>query len=382
MDFSWTPDQLELRKRVISFAEVELNDGNRKDDEQLHFSIEKWKQCAVFGILGGNVPTAYGGQARDVLTNILTMEALGQGCHDNGLTLGVNAQMWTVQEPLITFGSEAQKQAYLPKLCSGELIAADAITEENAGSDALSMQTVAKKVDGGYELNGKKCYIGMAPIAGLFLVFALTQPDAGQWGISVFLVERDTPGLSCSENREKMGLRSLPTGDVILEDCFVPDSQRLGGEGIGMSLFSHTMEWERSFILASHVGAMEAQLQRCVDYAKTRKQFGESVGSFQSVSHRIADMRLRLETSRLLMYKAAYLKQKGDTAALESTLANLHISESFVESSLAAIRTHGARGYLSEFEVERDLRDSVGGVIYAGTSDIQRNMIAKLLGLK
>ena len=379
MDFSLTHKQLDLRKQHVEFAEKALEHSVLEQDESSSFSIENWKKCADFGILRGTVPKAYGGFGRDVLTNVIILEALGYGCRDNGLTLGVNSLLWTILEPIMTFGSEEQKRHYLPKLCSGEWIAADAITEEQAGSDALSMKTRAIRKDGGYVLNGKKCYVGFAPIADVFLVFAKTDPEAGVWGFSAFLLEADTKGLKKSENRKKMGLRTLPTGDIILEDCFVPEENRLGPEGIGMGMFSSTMEWERSFILASHVGAMARQLEICIEYSRSRKQFGKPISEFQSVSNRLADMKLRLETSQLLLYKAAWLKDQGDKSALQAALTNLHISESFLHSSLEANRLHGAKGYLSEFEIERDLRDAVGGVIYAGTSDIQRNLISRIL---
>jgi alkylation response protein AidB-like acyl-CoA dehydrogenase len=245
----------------------------------------------------------------------------------------------------------------------------------------MAMSTHAVKEGDSYRLNGRKTYIGMAPLADLALVYAKTDPDAGQWGISAFLVEKETAGFSAGENVTKMGLRTMPMGEFVFDDCRVSESCRLGAEGSGMSLFNHAMEWERSFILCSHVGAMARQLRECVEFARSRKQFGKTIGDFQSVSNRIADMSVRLETCRLLLYKLAWMKQAGRTATLEATMANLWHAESFLASSLDAIRTHGGRGYLTDHEVERDLRDATGGVIYAGTSDIQRNLIARLQGL-
>jgi len=281
----------------------------------------------------------------------------------------------------MAFGTEEQKRDLVPKLVSGEWVAGDCITEPEAGSDALNMQTTAIKSEGDYILNGEKQYIGFAPIADVLLVLAKTNPEMGSWGISAFLVKGDSEGVYRSPNKNKMGLRTLPSGSVTFSDCRVPESSRLGAEGVGLSMFNSTMEWERSFILCSHIGAMERQLEECVEYARNRKQFGKSIGSFQSISNRVANMRLRLETCRLLLYKCAWLKQQGESAALESAMANLHASESMLESSLAAVRVFGGKGYQSEFGIERELRDAVGGVIYAGTSDIQRNLIARMLGL-
>ena len=381
MNFAPTDEQLEQRQRVIDFARAELDHGLAARDHEGRFDFAGWKKCADFGILSWHVPVEYGGRGRDVLTAVLLLEALGYGCRDNGLTLALNTQIWTIQEPLVTFGSDEQKRRFLPQLCRGEIIAADAVTEQDAGSDVLSMQTTARKTSGGYVLNGRKTLIGMAPVADLALVFARTDADAGALGISVFLVEKGTPGFRSTQEISKAGTRTLPMGGFELDDCEVPDSARLGAEGAGFSLFNHMMEWERSLIQSSHVGAMARQLDDCIAYAKRRHQFGKPIGSYQSVTNRIADMRVRLETARLLLYKLAWMKQHGRTAVLDAAVAKLHISESFLASSLDAVRTHGGVGYLSEHGVDRDLRDALGSVIYAGTSDIQRNVIARLLGL-
>jgi alkylation response protein AidB-like acyl-CoA dehydrogenase len=381
MDFAWTAEQERLRASVLEFATKELVHPVREHDRTSTFSHQSWRKCAEFGILGGNIPRQYGGSGRSVLDNVLIMEALGYGCRDNGFTLGLNAQMWTINQPILTFGTDAQKQEFLPRLARGECIAADAITEENAGSDALGMETTARRDGDSYILNGRKQYIGFAPIADLLIAFAKTDPSAGPWGISAFLLDADSEGIQRSSNREKLGLRTLPMGEIQFEDCRIPADRRLGREGVGMSLFNHTIEWERSFILASHVGSMARQLDMSIEHAKNRRQFGKKIGDFQSVSNRIVDMRVRLETSRLLMYKAAWLKQEGKPATLEANMTNLAVAEAFLESSMEAIRVHGGKGYLQDFEIERDLRDAVGGVIYAGTSDIQRNLIARILGL-
>ncbi|MEM7023931.1 MAG: acyl-CoA dehydrogenase, partial [Pseudomonadota bacterium] len=242
-------------------------------------------------------------------------------------------------------------------------------------------KTRADKVTGGYRLNGRKSYIGLSPEAGLCLVFATTNPNVGQWGVSAFLVESSFEGFTATPLRSKMGLRTNPLGDIILEDCFVPEENRLGPEGSGASIFTQSMDWERSFIFASHVGSMARQLDDCIAYAQQREQYGQPIGGFQSVSNRIVEMKRRLETSRLLLYKLAWMKEQGRSALMEAALAKLHLGEAFAANSLDAMRIFGAKGYLSEFEVERDLRDSLGGVIYSGTSDIQRNIIARILGL-
>lgn len=382
MDFSLPQDFLDYKQSVIDFAKS-LNDDLIKRDHEGTFSIENWKKCAAFGIQGLSVPKAYGGtfEKVDLLKSMLAMEGFGYGCQDNGMALALNAQMWTVQIPIAHFGSEEIKQHYLPDLTQGKRIACHALTEPEAGSDIYSMQSTAEKTEGGYILNGSKRLITFAPIADVALVFAATNPKLGKWGLSAFLVEKGTEGMTSSPVRDKMGMRTVPIGELEFNNCFVPESNRLGKEGAGFSILNHSLEYDRGCILASQLGAMEYQLEQSITYVKKRKQFNQPVAGFQSVSNRIADMKLRLETSRLLLYKVAWQKDQGQSSTMEAAMLKLHLGESFVQSSLDNIRNHGGNGFLTEFEVERNLRDSVGGLLYAGTSDIQRNIIAKLLGL-
>lgn len=382
MDFSWSEKQIAYRKLIVDFAQRELNDDLTELDQEGRFSRIAWQKCADFGILGYSVPPEYGGgEETDLSTAMLAMEGLGYGCRDNGLAFGLNAQLWTVQLPIVRFGSEAQKKRFLPPLCSGESIGAHAITEPGAGSDVFSLTTHARKCEGGYVLNGSKWLVTFAPIADVALVLATIDPELGKWGVTAFLVEKGTVGFRASPFHQKMGLRTVPIGGLTFENCFVPEENRLGPEGAGVSLSTHSLEIERCCILASQLGAMERQLERSVAYARSRNQFGQAIGKFQSVSNRIADMKLRLETARLLLYKVAWLIERGQSAMMEAALLKLYLSECFVASGLDAIRIHGGNGYLTEYEVERDLRDAIGGTLYAGTSDIQRNIVARLLGL-
>jgi alkylation response protein AidB-like acyl-CoA dehydrogenase len=266
-------------------------------------------------------------------------------------------------------------------MVSGEVIACYCMSEEHTGSDAYALHTTAQKCDGGYVLNGEKWFVTFGPVADIALVYATTNPNAGKWGISLFIVERDTPGYEAGAVQGKMGLRTIPIGKVTLKDCVVPAANMIGKEGSGASIFNASQEWERACILAGQIGMMERQLDGCVRYARERQAFGQSIGKFQAISHRIAEMKLRLETARLLTYRAAWAKQTGQPAMLDAALANLHLGEAFLSNSTDAVRIHGGRGYLTEFEVERDLRDAMGGPIYGGTADIQRNIIARLLGL-
>jgi alkylation response protein AidB-like acyl-CoA dehydrogenase len=383
MDFSWTDAQLALREEARRFASEHLGKNLVERDQRGADSQDEWRadwqKCADFGVFGLHVPSNHGGRNHDVLTTIIALEAIGYGCRDHGLTLAMNGQIWAVQEPLLSFGTDEQKHRYLPGLCNGSIIGAVAMTESEAGSNAAGLTTRATRTDGGYVLNGRKAFVGLGPASDLVLVFASTAPDRGSWGISAFLVETTSPGFTCSPPQQKMGLRTTPMGELTFEDCFINEEARLGREGAGLAIFHHAMEWERSFIFASHVGSMHRQLEDCTDFARKRMVFDQPIDSYQSVSNRLATMKLRLETSQLLLYKAAWLKSQNRPSPAEAALAKLHISEAFVESSLDAIRIHGGRGYLTETGIERDLRDAMAGVIYSGTSDIQRQIIAQLL---
>jgi alkylation response protein AidB-like acyl-CoA dehydrogenase len=381
MDFYWKPEQLEIKQSVIDFASSNLSKDFIERDKSGSFSKEDWVKCAKFGILGYPMPVEYGGKNADILETMLLMEGLGYGYKDGALIFGMNAQMWSVQMPLLSHGSAEQKEKYLAPMIRGELIGGHCMSEPLSGSDAYSLKTTAVRHGNHYVINGSKTYITNGPIADVFLVFATVAPEKGMWGVTAFIVEKDTPGLFISPVIEKMGLKTIPMGAIELTNCEIPVENRLGPEGAGAQLFNGSMEWERSCILASSLGAMEYQLELSVEYGRNREQFGKSIGQFQSISNRIVDMKVRLETARLMLYKVAWMKSIGKPAVMEAAIAKLYLSECFVQSSLDAVRIHGANGYLSDFGIEHNLRDSVGGLLYSGTSDIQRNIIARMLGL-
>ena len=230
-------------------------------------------------------------------------------------------------------------------------------------------------------LNGTKTFVTNAQIADLFVTYATLDRSLGPMGITSFLIERDTPGLTISKPLEKMGLRTSPMAEVIFEDCAVPEVNRLGREGRGVAVFECSMEWERGCILASCLGVMRRQLERCLAYARQRRQFGSPIGKFQSVANRIVDMSVRLDTCRPLVYRIGWLKDRQQPALCEAATAKLHVSESFVRSCLDTLQVHGGYGYMTEYEIERELRDAVASTLYSGTSEIQRNIIAKSLGI-
>ena len=381
MDFSLTAEQRELTEAAADFARRELNRDLMKRDDAGEFPREAWQACAKFGIQGLPIPAELGGAGSDVLTTALVMEALGHGCLDNGLLFSLNAQMWSVELPLLIFGSQAQQRAYLPGMVAGDLIGAHGMTEPGSGSDALHMSTRAERRGDHYILKGTKQYITNAPVADVLLVYASVQDRPGLQGLSAFLVDARTPGLSVSNSFEKMGLRTSPMGEITLQDCAVPAERRLGPEGAGMAIFNSSMEWERSCLFASIAGAMRRQLEACVAYARSREQFGQPIGKFQGVSGKLADMYVRLEAARSLIYRCAWLKQQGRSAPAEAAAAKLFTSEAWVRSSQDAIQVHGAWGYMKSAGIERDLRDAVASTIYSGTSEIQRVVLARMLGL-
>lgn len=382
MDFSFTREQHELREAIIAFARTSLADDLIARDREGTFARDLWRRSAEFGIQGLPFPVELGGSGQDILTAVMAMDALGYGCRDGGLLFGISAQMWSVQMPILRFGTEEQRQRYLPKLCRGEWIGAHGMSEPDSGSDAFSLRTTARRQGGErYVLDGTKTFVSSAPVADLFLVFATVDPAKGVLGISGFLIERGTPGLQVGRTIDKMGLTTSPMAELVLEGCEVAVENRLGREGRGASIFNDSMEWERACIMAPWVGAMERQLEQCVAHAKTRRQFGQPIGDFQSVSNRLAAMKVRLETARLVLYHAAWTKQQDLPASVAASVAKYYLGEAWIQSCMDAVQIHGGYGYTTEYQVERDLRDAIGGTLYSGTSEIQKAIIARGLGL-
>jgi alkylation response protein AidB-like acyl-CoA dehydrogenase len=389
VDLELSRDQRELYDAVLAFARAELNDDLEARDREATFPRDCWKKCAEFGLLGLPIPAEYGGQGQDLLTTTVAMEALGRGCRDNGLVFSLNAQMWACEMPILQYGSEAQKRAWLPKLVAGEAIAAHAITEPGAGSDVFSLAARAERSgpagrpDSGYRLDGTKTFSTNAPIADLAVAFAYLDraAEGKSKALTAFLVPRGTGGVTFSRPIEKMGLRTSPMGEVVLEGCFVPEAQRLGPEGAGMAIFNSAMEWERACIFAAHLGAMERLLDDCIAYAKQRRQFGQPIAKFESVGSRIADMKVAIEAGRFLLYRVGVLKQRGESAVLEAAMAKLFVSEAHSKAALDALQIHGGYGYMKEYPIEREVRDALAGTLYSGTSEMQRKIIARCLGL-
>jgi alkylation response protein AidB-like acyl-CoA dehydrogenase len=382
MEFSLTAEQTALRTEVARFAQNELSAGAADRDRAQEFPRDLWRKCGEMGLQGLPVPAEYGGSGADPLSCAIALEALGYGCADGGLVFSVCAHLLSCVVPLWKFGTEAQKCRYLPALCRGDLIGVHAMSEPGSGSDAFALRTRAERDGDGYRITGTKTFISNGPVADLVIVFAMTDPVKGyHGGVSAFLVERGTPGFRASRKIEKMGLRTSPFGELVFEDVHVEADAVLGEIGGGSMMFGHAMDWERVCLFASHVGAMERLLENSIQYARTRTQFGQAIGKFQAVSHRIADMKVRLEAARLLVYRAASRLEKTRGVSLDAAIAKLFVSESLTQSALDTVQIFGGYGYTAEYEVERALRDAVGSTIYSGTSEMQRNIIARWLGL-
>ena len=381
MDFTWSEEQTQFRELALQFARKELGGSLRERDRDGVLDHDGWKKCAQFGVQGLPIPRDYGGMGADALTTVGVLESLGYGCKDNGLLFSLNAQMWTLEMPLLDFGSEDQKRRFLPRLCSGDLIGGNAMSEPGSGSDAYSLRTTATRRGERYLLNGSKVFVTNGAVGDLIVVFATVDRAKGAHGISAFLVEKGFAGFKVGRKLEKMGLRTSPMAELFFEDCEVPVENRLGREGVGQSLFTHSMTWERGCILASAVGAMQRLLEASIRYARERKQFGQAIGKFQMVGSKIVDMKMRLEEARAALYRTAWLRDRGRSVFLEAALTKLTISETWVKCAEDALQIHGGYGYMSEFEIERELRDALGSKLYSGTSEIQRTLVASLLGL-
>lgn len=373
--------QNELEERLFSLGRDVLSQDVDERDRRGAVDAADWRAlwqaAADAGVLGLVLPTKFGGAGRSTLTAIRALHRLGEGCRDNGMLLALNAQIWPMQMSILEFGEDAQKQTWLPRLIDGSSVCAHAVTEAGAGSSAMSMCTRAERTANGYRLTGEKTWIGMGPVADVAQVFAVTNPDHGSWGVSAFLVELDQSGIRRDLHIEKTGHRTVPTGRIEFDGVEIPASALLGSEGAGQSIFNRSIEWERRFIFASHLGAMKRQLDEAVVFARNRAPGGISINTHQSITNRLADMQVRYETSRLLIEKAAIEVDQRREDRMTPSLVKLAVSEALLANAEAALRIRGGEGYATG-ETERMFRDMAGTVSLGGTSDIQRQMIAAL----
>jgi L-prolyl-PCP dehydrogenase len=377
MDFSFKPEEEELHSKAVAFARANLNARIPASV----FPADLFRRAGEFGFLGLPVPAEFGGLGLPALTTAYIVEALGRGCEDMGFVFAVCAHLFACVVPIAEHGSKAQRTSLLPKLVSGEWVGANAITEAGAGSDVHALKARAVRDGDTFVITGVKSYVTNGPVADAFLVYASTRPAHGYMGISAFVIEKGTPGVVVGKPFEKMGLHSAPMSTLYLNECRVPAQSLLGHEGTGAAVFKSSMAWERACLFAAYVGMMDRQLAETIVFAKEREQFGRPIGKNQAVSHRIAGMKQRLEAARLLVYRACWLKDQGGDASMAISLAKLAVSEAAVQSSLDAIQIHGGLGVTVEGRVEKALRDAVPSTIFSGTSEMQREIIARGLGL-
>jgi alkylation response protein AidB-like acyl-CoA dehydrogenase len=382
MEFALSEDQRLLRDSITKFAQRELNENLHARDRDQVFDRDLWRKCAEIGMQGLPVPEEFGGSGFDALSCAIALEAFGYGCRDAGLVFSLSAHLLACVVPIWKHGSEVQRRRYLPGLCDGTLVGAHAITEPGSGSDSFAMRTRAVKDGAGWRINGTKMFVSNGPVADVCVVFAVTDPEKGfHGGITGFIIEAGASGFKPTQKLEKMGLRTSPVGELVFEDVYVGEDAVLGQVGGGAAGFATAMDWERILLVAGHVGAMQRLLETSIAYARTRQQFGQAIGKFQAVSGKIADMKVRLEAGRLLTYQSAWRLQNTRNASLDASITKLFVSESLVEAALATVQLHGGYGFMAEYDVERTLRDSIGATIYSGTSEMQRNIISRWLGL-
>ena len=382
MDFSLSEEQKLLRETIVKFARNELNHNLIERDREGAFSLDLWKKCAQIGILGLPVSEEYGGSGLDALSCAMALEAFGYGCKDGGLTFSLSAHLLACVMPVWIHGTVQQKEKYLKGLCDGTLVGAHAITEPGSGSDTFSMRTKAERVAEGWKINGTKTFISNGPCADVSVIFAVTDADKGfHGGVTSFLVENTTPGYHAGKKFEKLGLRTSPVGELVFQDMVVSDENVLGTVGGGSAAFATAMDWERVLLVAGHIGIMERLLETSIAHVRTRIQFNQAIGKFQAISHKIADMKVMLEAARLLAYHAAWKLNHARSVSLDAAITKLFVSESLVKSAMDAVQIHGGYGFMVEYEIERALRDAIGSTIYSGTSEMQRNIIARWLGL-
>lgn len=359
--------------------------GERNLPDATHrpFDRSLWKTAAEFGVQATMMPPVYGGDGCSAVEAMLVFEGLGLGSPDNGTTFALASQTLAMQRGLAASASAAQAEKWLRPLISGDAIGSFAMTEPDAGSDTGAITTRAtEQTDGSFVLNGDKAWVTLGPECDVVIVFATTDPAKKHWGITAFVVDARLPGVDRGQAITKMGLSNSPFGTMSFTDVVLSAEDVLGKVGAGGAIFTNAVEGERAFLYAAQLGAMERLLDSSIQRARTRQAYGKPIGSFQAISHRIADMKLRHEASRLLLYKAAILYDQGGPLTMAAALAKLQTSESAVTSSVDAIRIHGAEGYTAEAGIEGELRDAIGGLSFSGTSEMQKNLIARLLRLE
>ncbi|AXN38879.1 acyl-CoA dehydrogenase [Peribacillus butanolivorans] len=376
MDFKFTEEQEMMRKMVRDFAVNEIT-PHIETMERGEFPKTILHKMGELGLMGIPIPEQYGGAGMDFMSYIIAINEISKVSPTLGVILSVHTSVGT--NPIVYFGTDEQKQKYVPNLAAGKMLGAFCLTEQSSGSDAASLKSKAVKEGGMYRINGSKVFITNGGEADVYIIFASTNPEKGSKGISAFIVEKGTPGLIIGKNERKMGLHGSSTVQVTFEDMKIPAANILGNEGEGFKIAMANLDSGRIGIASQALGIAEGALEHAVQYAKDRVQFGKPIATQQGIGFKLAEMATNIEASRLLVYRAAYLRSKGLNCGKEASMAKLFASRTAVEVTIEAVQVYGGYGYTTEYPVERYFRDAKVTEIYEGTSEIQRMVISKNL---
>ncbi|MGI6334663.1 MAG: acyl-CoA dehydrogenase [Saccharofermentanales bacterium] len=374
MDFTLSKEHEMARLLFREFAINEVKPLAAEIDENERFPVETVEKMRQTGMMGIPVPREFGGQGCDTMTYILAVEELSRVCGTTGVILSAHTSL--AIDPLMQYGTPEQKEKFLRPLATGEKLGAFGLTEPNAGTDAAGQQTRAELDGDTYILNGSKIFITNGKEADIYIIFAMTDKSKGTRGISAFIVEKGTPGFTFGTKEKKMGIRGSSTYELIFTDCRIPAANMLGREGRGFGVAMGTLDGGRIGIGAQALGLAAGALDTTIAYVKERKQFGRPIAKFQNTQFQLADMATRVEAARLLVYKAAHLKDAGKKYSMEAAMAKLFASETAMEVTTKAVQLHGGYGYTREYDVERMMRDAKITEIYEGTSEVQRMVIS------
>ena len=377
MDFRPTEEQTLLRRTVREFAETEIRPHVREWDEAQHFPAELMPKLAALGLLGIQIPERYGGAGMTPIDYCICIEELARV--DPAVALSVAAHNGLCSSHIHLFGTDPQKQTYLAPLARGEKIGAWALTESTSGSDAAGMRTTAIRAGSCWAINGAKAFTTHGRVGDVMVVMAVTDRAAGTKGISAFIVERGTAGMSAGKKEDKLGMRASDTSEVLFDNCRIPVDQLLGVEGQGFVNTMEVLDAGRIGIAALAVGLAQGAYEAALHYARERRAFGKTISSFQAIQWKLADAATRIEAARLLTYRAAYLKDKGERTTLESSMAKLYASEMAVRIADDCVQIHGGYGFVKDYAAEKYFRDVKLTTIGEGTSEIQRLVIARRL---
>ncbi|HLE47006.1 MAG TPA: acyl-CoA dehydrogenase [Candidatus Thermoplasmatota archaeon] len=375
MDFRPTPDQELIRKTVREFADREIRPLAKGIDKEHRYPAESIPKMAELGLLGMNYPQELGGAGTDMVTYCIAMEEVSRACASHGVIMTVNNSLaaW----PIYTFGNAAQKDKFLRPMLEGKKLGCFGLTEPQAGSDVVSMRSTAVRKGDKWILNGQKLFITLGGPAHTYVVFAQTDPKAAHKGQTAFLVEKGMKGFEIGRPEDKLGICAAPSVPLFFHDVEVPDENRLGKEGDGFKIAMQTLDGGRLGVAAQAVGIAQAAFDEALSYAKSRTQFGKPIGHHQAIQFMLSDMWVQLEASRVLLYRAAQMKDRGEKFTREAAMAKLYASEAAMALSTKAVQIHGGNGYIKDYVVERLMRDAKITEIYEGTSEIQRLVIAR-----